>query len=48
MPYYKRKKFSETFYKNFDLKSSSRQFSVFKEFSIAPIDNEIFETSYLY
>ena len=35
IPYYKRKHFSETFYKNCDLKTSSRQFGEVLQFCFA-------------
>ena len=37
VPYYKRKNFIETFYKNCDLKTHSRPFCVSKELSASPI-----------
>ena len=37
MPYYKRKKIIKTFYKNCNLKTSSRLFCVCKEFKVASV-----------
>ena len=37
MSYYKRKNFIETFYKNYDLKTSSRPYCVCEELSTTPI-----------
>ena len=48
VPYYKRKNFIEKFYKNCDLKTSSRPFCIPKELRQALLENDIFETSCLY